>query len=421
MPTPTRPPPTPSRVAVLEQLGSRSEELVEHTVGTIWAEIPSYPAVADGGLLADVRQHVADHHQALLRSLADGTTPTREDLAFTRRPTANRVGRIPIADYLQAFRTYQGIIWNALLEEARDPDSREAVLSLVSSVLDYVNVATTYAAELYIETEQFQLAGGERVRRDLLEDLVASRPVADGARQEAARNAGLGPDIPCLVIVAIPFDAPENEHVLRSAARALARAFGGRQEPLTVLRGDEIVVVAPSGAARATHDDVVARLTETCTRLAGDGVQLAIGVSTEHPGLGGVAVAHREARGAAECVGRPGGVLALPTLSAFEYLSSFRDRTAERLIAPEVQHFVLADIDSGGVLTSTLLAYVSSDLNVKALSERIHIHPNTAHYRLNKIAEQTGRDLRKLSDVLDLVIAIRHAQPLGERLPGSWT
>jgi DNA-binding PucR family transcriptional regulator len=35
---------------------------------------------------------------------------------------------------------------------------------------------------------------------------------------------------------------------------------------------------------------------------------------------------------------------------------------------------------------------------------------NTAHYRLGKIAERTGCDLRKISDVLELLIAIKLAQ-----------
>ena len=38
------------------------------------------------------------------------------------------------------------------------------------------------------------------------------------------------------------------------------------------------------------------------------------------------------------------------------------------------------------------------------------MHVNTAHYRLGKIAEKTGCDLRSVSDVLELLIAIKLAQ-----------
>jgi DNA-binding PucR family transcriptional regulator len=53
---------------------------------------------------------------------------------------------------------------------------------------------------------------------------------------------------------------------------------------------------------------------------------------------------------------------------------------------------------------------VSSDLNVKLAAERLYVHPNTARYRLAKIEERTGTRLRRVADVLDLLIAIRVAE-----------
>jgi DNA-binding PucR family transcriptional regulator len=38
------------------------------------------------------------------------------------------------------------------------------------------------------------------------------------------------------------------------------------------------------------------------------------------------------------------------------------------------------------------------------------VHPNTARYRLAKIEERTGCDLRSVADVIDLVIAVRLAE-----------
>jgi DNA-binding PucR family transcriptional regulator len=34
------------------------------------------------------------------------------------------------------------------------------------------------------------------------------------------------------------------------------------------------------------------------------------------------------------------------------------------------------------------------------------VHPNTARYRLGKIEERTGCDLRRVADVMDLLIAV---------------
>ena len=406
------------RAAILSRLHDRRDEIVEETVRRIWTEIPAYSALPKPGLVEDVREHVAKHLDALIRVLTAETDPGREDLMFMRRHTAARVGRIPITDFMQAFRTFLDVMWHDLLEEAKDEASSQAVLALVGLVIDYVNLATTHAAEQYGEIEQLELAGGERVRRDLLEDLVADRPVMPGPRQDAARDAGLSPNTPCLVVVAVPRGGPTDEQVLRSGARAIARACGSQLMPLTVLRRDEVVVVTSIRSPDASQ--VVAGLKETHNRLAQQHVQLAIGLSTVQTGLGGVSSAYREARGAAECLGPSGGVLALPSLSALDYLISFRDPTAERLISPTIRQFIKDDLERGGVLTGTLIAYFDSTLNVTAMSKRLYIHANTAHHRLHKIAEQTGVDLRKLDDVLELVVAIRLAQPLGDRPPGAW-
>ena len=402
----------------MDLLGQLADGIIDQTVDAIFADIPAYGSNRDPAFVRDVREHVAEHHRTLVQGLTSERTPTREDLLFSRRHAVKRVGRISIADFLQAYRMYLGNALDALLKGIRDHEDAAAVIALVNVLLDYTNLAATYAAELYIEIEQLELAGGERVRRDLLEDLIEARGVAPGPRQEAARDAGLEPDRPCLVIVAIPRTAPDDEHALRGAAGAVARACHTRKSPLTVIRSDHIVVVSP--ARGSDTDRVVHSLEETYDRLARRDLRLAIGVSTVQSGLAGVGSAHLEALGAAQCMGPDGGVFALPALSAFEYLTAFRDSTAERLISPVVKNFVSTDLANDGVLVATLLAYVDCDLNVKALSERISVHVNTAHYRLNKIADLTHSDLRRLKDVLDLVVAIRFAMSRGERPPGVW-
>lgn len=407
------------RGTILAQLHGRRDEVVDQTVRRIWSEVPAYAGSSNPNLAEDVAEHVRKHFDVLVRLLVADTAPSREDLLFTRRHTAARVGRVPLADYMAAFRTFLDVMWHDLLEQATDETSSQAVLALVGLVIDYVNLATTYAAELYGEIEQMDVAGGDRVRRDLLEDLVAGRPVAPGPAQDAARSAGLGPTTPCLVMVAVPRGAPPDEQILRSAAGNLARAAASQLMPLTVLRRDEIVVIA---AIRSSNPaTALAGLAATQNKLAQQRVLLALGVSTVQPGLGGVADGYREARGAAECLGPNGGILALPNLSALDYLISFRDPTAERLISPSIQQFIRTDLERGGVLTRTLLGYVESNMNVSAMSKQLHIHANTAHHRLSKISEQTQLDLRRLDDVLQLVVAIRLAQPLGDRPPGSWS
>lgn len=171
------------------------------------------------------------------------------------------------------------------------------------------------------------------------------------------------------------------------------------------MRHGEIVLVRPCGA----DDDSAlrSRLETACERAASDGIALAVGVSTVHRGLDAVGTAYREALQAARLVTEAGGVLALPHLRAFDYLTLRHDETARRLIRPRIARFVSEDRAHGGHLVRTLVAYAEADMNAKVAAERLLIHVNTAHHRLGRIAEKTGYDLRRLTDVIDLLIAVR--------------
>ncbi len=392
---------------IAEMLEARRAELAEESLREIQAENPAYGAMSDPAMLRDVTEHVAENHDALRASLLRGRPVTSEDLAFMRPHAALRARRgVPLADFLHAFRIGHRVVWDAIVELAdRDDATRAAGLRAARVVMEFIDYASTQAAQVYLDTQQLLLAEGDRVRRDLLEDLLAGREPPPGPRLTAARAAGLDRGGRCLLIAAVPVTTPEDEFALRSAASALARAAGGVLRPLTVVRQDEIVIV------RALDGQDPPRLSEPMQRaqreLAAVGVGLAIGVSTTFETTAGLPDAYGEAITALESVGREGGVIALPDLSAFDYLTLRRDATAKRLIAPAIRQFVQEDAAAGGALTSTLVAYAEANLNAKLAAERLFVHVNTAHHRLSRIEEKTGCDLRNLADVQELLIAIR--------------
>jgi sugar diacid utilization regulator len=399
---------TPGVPRLVDGFRARMDEIVARSVEAMREEIPSYGA-ADEAMLENLREHVRLHFEALMTCLLEGRQITPDDLIFIRPAATQRARQgVPLADFMHAFRIGQREIWGALSAEVTDEATREAALSVVGQVIGYVNVASTHAAEVYVEVEQLLHAHGERVRRDLLGDLLDGQPPEPGPRLNAAREAGLDGATSFLVISATAGTQPDDEHALRSAAGALARACGGSVAPLAVVRRDEIVVVAP--AEGRDLDAVAESMRRAYAKLSESGVLLAIGVSTVQQGLDRVPAAYREACAARERLDENGGVLALPALNVFDYLILIGGKTGERLISPAVREFVEQDLAEGGALCQTLLEYVAADLNAKVAAERLFVHVNTAHYRLGKIAEKTGCDLRSVSDVLELLIAIRLAQ-----------
>jgi sugar diacid utilization regulator len=401
----THPPSASDPLAgLIDALTTRRDEIIESGLARIRTEIPEYRAVVDPAFVADVREHVALHHDALMRSVAAGHPLSREELGFIRARATRRVGRVPLAAFLQAFRIYQEEFWDAVLASANNEAARISAMEAAGTIIRYINVAAAEASEVYLEAERLLHAQGERVRRDLLEDLLAGRPPAPGAKLAAARAAGLEPATACIMIVAHPLTPPQDERRLRSAAVALTRAVGSAVAPLAVVRHEELVIVASIDGSVDRLIDCVETAQEN---LVAEGIPLAIGISTVHDGLERMAEAYAEAVTALERVRASAGVVALPALSAFDCLALFGAETARRRIPPAVRRFVLEDLAEDRVLTTTLLEYVAADFNTKIAAERLFVHPNTARYRLGKIEERTGCDLRHVADVLDLLIALR--------------
>lgn len=398
--------PDPAIVALQKALEQRLDDLADQATEMIVAEVPAYRS-ADEQLRADVRTHILSHLRASLESLVADRDVTREDLLFVRRHAAQRAKWVSVAEFVQAFYVGERVMWDAALSLAHDEQSRRAALVLASHLPRYFEVATTHAAEVYLEAQEQLATTGEQTRRDLLDDLLAGRALEPGPRLDAARAAGLRDGSPCLVVCATTRTSPEDEQLLRGGADALSRAIGSRARPLAVVRHEEIVVVG--SAAKEAPAAFLRRLENAHRRLADGGLALTVGVSTTVSGRAEIPEAYREASAARLAVGAGPGVVSLTGMSAFDYLTLCYDATANRLIARAIHEFVAQDVAEGAPLITTLREYVASDLNARRAAESLHIHVNTAHYRLARIAERTGCDLHQVDDLIEILIAARLA------------
>jgi sugar diacid utilization regulator len=392
---------------IVGSLCAQIEQLTDRALAEIFAEVPAYETTLDPAFVRDVREHIREHYQAVLDTLERNQRVTAEDLLFVRKHAAQRVGQVSVANFIHAFQVGQHVVLDAAVALATDEESRRAVLSLVSLIPHYFDVVIAHAAEVYLEAEELLASTGERLRRDLLEDLLAGTPPPPGPRLDAARAAGLDQRSACVVIVALPTISPEDPHALRAAATALARTIRPAVQPLTVVRHDEIVIVSPAGGGNLKV--LTARLTQAQERLAAGGLPMAVGVSTVYDGLSEVGAAYREAVSARDHLHPNPGIVALPAMNVFDYLTMGGNETARRMVPPAVERFVSEDLAAGGELLRTLEAYAGADLNGRRAAEELHIHVNTAHYRLGRIAERTGCDLRRVEDVIELLIAARLA------------
>jgi sugar diacid utilization regulator len=397
-----------ARVRILGELLDQVDTLAATAVDVMRDEIPSYTAQEDDRFFDDVLDQVTRHYQTKLSAFMDNRVVTLEDISFVRG-AATRRARLGFAleDYLNAFRVGQQVLWDATVACAGDrPVGREAALGLAGPQMRYVDFASTHAAHAYVEFAQHVVADADRERRDLLEHLLAGNMPANGPLAGAAQRYGLGLDTRMMVAVAVLAGQADDSDAPDAASAALARAGLHEASTLVVVRQSEIVAV-PSLGPGIDPVEMCDGLERLQARLRAEGMPLSVGISTVAAGVSELPRAYLEARAALECVVDPdGGVAALPRLSAFEYLARHADDTAQRLVDARLTSFLEEDRARGGVLTATIRVFAESDLNLRLAAERLQIHPNTAQYRMGRIEERTGRNPRRVGDLLDLLVAI---------------
>ena len=95
-------------------------------------------------------------------------------------------------------------------------------------------------------------------------------------------------------------------------------------------------------------------------------------------------------------------------LGVYRLLAQVEDRAgldafAGRMLAPLIDY----DRARGTPLLKTLEVYLQRHGNLRQSSRDLHIHLNTLHYRLRRIGEVTGLDLKDADARLDLLLALR--------------
>ena len=404
---PSKPPSgalSPAAARLVDRLERAIPDAASRGTDIILTEIPAYGAQADEAFVDDLRANARRTFELMIRSLR-GAAIAADDFDFARASMSRRARRgLSVDDYLHTQRIGLRVAWEEIASGIEDGQSRDAALSLVGPALHFIDVSSTFVAATFGEVERILAATGERVRRDVLEDLLAGRVPPAGARDEAVQAAGLGPRHRHVVISARPRITAPDDHVLFAAAGALGRIASQPLTPLSVLRDDEVVAIVPVDRVRPPA--LASALRTAQMKFLHQGIALAVGTSTIVDGLAALPAAYQEASYARSLATDENPVSCLFELSVSDYLTMTADATAARLIRREVTEFVNADRDDGGVLTTTLLAYIAADLNVKAASERLFVHVNTAHARLARITERTGCDLHKLDDVNELRIAV---------------
>lgn len=392
-----------TRLRVADWIDDHTDAISDQAVKDIWEAVPAY---RESGLEEDVAAHCHQVFAVFTRSIRDGREPAAEDFPWTAEHARIRVDAgIPLVDFIAAFRTGQRTLWEHLetYREESD-DAAEVLLDLVTQLMRLIEAGSSAAASAYFELQQHQLADLQRVQRDVLEELLEGRMPEGALRHSVLAAAGLSEQAPFILVVAMPAEgsAPDDDGMAEIAARA---AFALTEAGMFVARHREMVGLVPLRGR--SEPDVTRSLRRLTDELRTQGAVLSVGLSTGQEDLHSVAEAYGEALLACEALRGRQGFVALPEVSMLTYLVHRPDRTARRLVRPEVMAFFAEDLAGDGTYADTIESYVAHDLSARATAKAMHVHPNTIYYRLERIATGTDTDLRQFTAIVELLVAVQ--------------
>ena len=245
----------------------------------------------------------------------------------------------------------------------------------------------------------------DEVEEELLDVLTAGRPGSHQAARERAKRKGFDVDAPYLVIAAEPVE-PGRAPKIRAAWERLLAIM--RSSALVRERGDATLALVSLAGRRALDPKALVEQLHRAARAAVTG-PVALGYGAVRTGTAEIASGAREAEQAVTMGRRlfgPDSATAFKNLGLYRLLyalqplpelRAFRDDALARLGAK----------DRRGVLVQTLGAYLATNGSPTDAADRLHLHRNTVLYRLGRIEDLLGVDLRNAEVRLTLHLALK--------------
>jgi sugar diacid utilization regulator len=173
-------------------------------------------------------------------------------------------------------------------------------------------------------------------------------------------------------------------------------------------RGDLVVLLATGRAEQQQVHEVLRGMVRV---PPGVGACLAAGIGRLCIGLDDYADSYAEAQAALDLARRrdaPGEVLSATDLGFYGLLVRGPSRhSLESIVEGALGPLLEADASGGSEYVRSLEAYLANDRHLERTAAALHVHPNTVRYRLAKVQELLGINLRDVDDRFLLELALR--------------
>ncbi len=357
------------------------ERLATELVARIRATIPSYESLP----YDEHRQTVARHLALQVRHVSAGEPPPPDVLRLTGAAARRRAHYgMPVYDVLAAFH----VVGSGLWEELRHKYASRAVLlvDLVGLLTQWTQGMSQAVVDAYVGETGSRNERERGLRQRLFEALAGAVPA--GGLDHVLSELAFDPRGPFTVLCSRrePWSLEDIEYLQRSSRRWSGVCHVGTA-------GEHTVVVVQD----IDLDVLTARIAEV------DGG--AIGIGLTRAGAAGVPASLADAAAALRVATARG----VPSLS-------FADGWLECALLPAVAALSpllerpMAVAGQAPDLATAVTVFSEAGFTLAEAARRMHLHPNSVAYRLNRWHELTGLDPRRFPDLALSLLGISHAR-----------
>lgn len=383
------------------------DELTRRAAGLMWNVYPGYSAerFPREELLPSVRSNLDLAVEVLRRDRG----PTAQEMAPARALGSRRASQsVPLESVIQAYRSTERVIVLDLLASSRnwpaDQASRRAELLITT-----FDLLTDEMINSYRDTSSAIEATRRRIENELVNALTSGHPVTSAEFAQWTQNLQVDSDARWFAF-ALLGDAHADPLDLHRLRRRLATQL--QRHATHVLFGDVGPATVALAALRAPTAEPRPILDQALPAALGD-VVIYCGIGQFSDGLAAAGESCRQsleaARAAAAGTSTNGATVLGYHEALIEILLSSRPAVADTLVETR-----LTPLSAYPHLLETTEALLSNDLSQARVARQLFVHVNTVTHRVRRIREITGMDLTRLSDAVELALALRWKKLTGE-------
>jgi hypothetical protein len=380
---------------VADRLHPQADAIARTMVHSYEAEIPTYQAIGDAGLLDDVHSVSAAMVRLWLTVMATGR-PVDEDLLLPLAEGARRRAAqgIDMESMLRAYRIGIRVMWSEIIASPiwQVRPLQHVMGAVATWALEFADRISTTVAAAYLD-EAAHAAREREHRRSSLLNVILAGP---GSETHQAPDELAAPH--CVVLAQLKADLPLN--TLESVGRRLER---GVDAQLWTVRHCSVVAAVPLPAGRdrrAVRDQLAA--------LVGHDSITAFGIGSRAAGFAETRHSYAEAVDALQF----GPSLTSVNRSVYDYaelapvITLLADPERARRFATTVLEPLDSMLDRRWVLP-TVEAYLLRQGRLKEVAAALGVHQNTVKYRLAELRPVLDGTVGHGDHAATLLLAVR--------------